>query len=225
MTQTQDQSIQKFARGTKTTLQITFAAVAVLMAGTAIYAAAKGVALSSTFLAYLANPWAIAIIVSVATIYLIAASCQQWHSIEGTPGKDGEDANFSVLLSDAVKGAKIVEKGVTKDGQEVKELCLELSSDNSRALLGEKTERELHVIFKGDDGRYTSEKLDCKVEGDKITVTGFNFAEMKKALGVDEKAASLKVAVSDKDPEALKGDVSAKLADVAIEGAVKKAIA
>ncbi len=113
--QTQDQSIWKLkntAHITKTTMEFGFAVAAVATAATVIYAAAKGVALSSALPAFLANPWVIAAIVSYVAIYFVArsiSSYQQLYSMEGakgqdgTPGVNGNDADFSALLGDAVK--------------------------------------------------------------------------------------------------------------------------
>ncbi|MCA4773901.1 hypothetical protein [Wolbachia endosymbiont of Mansonella perstans] len=213
---------------TKMGIEVVVAAAAVTIAATTIYATAKGVALSSTFLAYLANPWAIAIIAFVAAAYLIAtavSSCQQLRSMGGVQGKagkdgkDGKDADFSALVGDAVKDAKIVEKEVTENKESVKKLYLELSDDNRKVLLGEKGEKDLYVIFKNKEGEYTSIQLNYKVEDKGVVVTN-DFVELKETLGRTKEATSLKVTVSNKSHEALKSDVSAKLQEVAVDAAI-----
>ncbi|MCM1002174.1 hypothetical protein [Wolbachia pipientis] len=234
--QTQDQGIQKYARIAKTTLHIGFTVAALAIAATTIYAAAKGVALSSTFLAYLANPWAIAIIASVAAAYLLIGAYQQLFLTEGAKGQDGKDgvngkdADFSALLGDAIKIAKIVEKEVKEKGSQVKKLYLELSSDNREVLLGKKTCGELYVIFKDENGGYQSKALAYNVENNNVIVKSVggtevnDLAAVKKALGVDEKAGLPAVAVSNKSHEALKGDVSPKLQEVAVNAAISEAL-
>ncbi|MDR0289271.1 MAG: hypothetical protein LBH78_04450 [Rickettsiales bacterium] len=225
--QTQDQSIWKLkntAHITKAGLQAFFAIAAVTIAATTIYAAAKGIALSSVFPAFLANPWVIATIAFVAAAYLIATAISSYQQIEGAKGQDGQsgqngkDADFSALLGDAVKGAKIVEKEVTEDNNKVKKLYLELSGDNHKALLGENKKGDLHVIFKNAEGEYTSTSFKFKVENEgKDVVVDNDFAKIKEELGADEKATSLKVAVSNQSYEDLQTTALSKLVGVAVE--------
>ncbi|MCM1001338.1 MAG: hypothetical protein KTV72_03335, partial [Wolbachia endosymbiont of Melophagus ovinus] len=172
---------------TKTTMEFGFAIAAVLIAGTAIYTAAKGVALSSALPAFLANPWVIAAIASYVAIYLVArsiSSYQQLYSMEGAKGQDGKngengkDADFSALLGGAVKGAKIVEKEVTENNSKVKKLCLELGN-NREALLGEKNDQSLFLIFKDKDGKYQFKALGYNVENNNVIVTSVDNKEVK----------------------------------------------
>lgn len=220
-------------------MEFGFAIAAILMAGTAIYTASKGVALSSALPAFLANPWVMAAIVSYVAIYFVArsiSSYQQMHSMEGakgqdgTPGVNGNNADFSALLGDAVKGAKIVEKEVTENNNPVKKLYLELSDDNQKALLGEKNEGDLYVIFKNQDGKYQFKIFKCEIKDGNVVVKSVGdqsvktLAELKGELGVDEKADLPAIAVSNKDYEALKGDVPVKLQEVAVDAAISEAL-
>ncbi|BAP00419.1 hypothetical protein [Wolbachia endosymbiont of Cimex lectularius] len=230
--QTQDQSIWKLkntAHITKTTMEFGFAVAAVATAATVIYAAAKGVALSSALPAFLANPWVIAAIVSYVAIYFVArsiSSYQQLYSMEGakgqdgTPGVNGNDADFSALLGDAVKSGEIV-KG------EGNKLLLKLSNQVKEALTKNNTGKVLYLFSIGKDTtvlNYTVNENVITVDSIEVGETKYsNHAEIMKALGAAENATSLKVAVSNQDHETLKDGVSAKLADVAIEGAIKKA--
>ncbi|MGL9731934.1 MAG: hypothetical protein ACR5KX_03970 [Wolbachia sp.] len=230
--QTQDQSIWKLkntAHITKTTMEFGFAVAAVATAATVIYAAAKGVTLSSALPAFLANPWVIAAIVSYVAIYFVArsiSSYQQLYSMEGakgqdgTPGVNGKDTDFSALLGDAVKSGEIV-KG------EGDKLLLKLSDQVKEALTKNNTGKVLYLFSIGKDTtvlNYTVNENVITVNSIEIDGTKYsNHAEIMKALGAAENATSLKVAVSNQDHETLKDGVSAKLADVAVEGAIKKA--
>lgn len=217
---------------TKTTMEFGFAIAAILMAGTAIYTAAKGVALSSALPAFFANPWVIAAIASYVAIYLVArsiSSYQQMHSMEGAKGQDGtsgvngNNADFSALLGDAIIKSGTI--SVEKDG-EADKLFLKLSIDDYKALAGD-DKKAVHVLLAGKEVA-----LERVVPADgateyKVKVTGVNKvsqpADMKKELGMTEGVNSLTVRVSNQDYDTLNDQISAKLADVAIEGAVKKA--
>ncbi|MFP3036123.1 MAG: hypothetical protein ACEY3A_03930 [Wolbachia sp.] len=220
----------------KAGLQASFAIAAIAIAATTIYAAAKGVALSSALPAFLANPWVIAAIASYVAIYFVArsiSSYQQLYSMEGAkgqdgqPGQKGEDANFSVLLRDAIikSGTISVEKSGEPE-KKVEELFLVLPIDDYKALAGN-DKKVVHVLLAGKKVEFKHEdpaKCDKEYKV-KVTKVGekVQLADMKAELGMAKEANSLKVAVSNKDYEALKSDVPAKLQEVAVNAAITKA--
>ena len=234
MTETQTQDIWKWkntAHIAKVAMQTGFAIAAVAIAATTIYAAAKGVALSSVLPAFLSNPWVIAAIAFVAAVYLITtaiSSYRQIYSMEeakvqnGTSGINGRDADSSALVGDAIKGVNIVEEG--------EKLLLKFSS----ALLDMDKNQALHVILKDKEGKkYTSTAiLNYKAEDKSVVVESVDIGsgkitgldEIKKALGMAESDNPLKVAVSNEKLEALQGKVSAKLQEVALEAAISRAL-
>ncbi|MGL9732505.1 MAG: hypothetical protein ACR5KW_00430 [Wolbachia sp.] len=230
--QTQDQSIWKLkntAHITKTTMEFGFAVAAIATAATIIYAATKGVALSSALPTFLANPWVIAAIVSYVAIYFVArsiSSYQKLYSMErangqdGMPGINGNDADFSALLEEAVKNGEIV-KG------EGDKLLLKSSDQIKEALTKNNTGKVLYLFQIDKDTivlNYTVNENIITVDSIEVGETKYNnHAEIMKALGAAENATSLKVAISNQDYKTLKDNVSAKLADVAVEGAIKKA--
>jgi|GEM_PF-3773577 len=229
--QTKDQSILKWkntAHITKAGLQAFFAIAAIAIAATTIYAAAKGIALSSVFPAFLANPWVIATIAFVAAAYLIATAISSYQQIEGAKGQDGQsgqngkDADFSALLGDAIiKSGTIVAEGEQKD-----QLFLILPISDYKALAGE-GKKTVHVLLAGKkvefqhkdpEGNATEYKVKVTKVDDKAAVD-----DMKKELGMTD--TPLKVAVSNKGFETLKGEVPATLQKIVVEGAIRKAIA
>ncbi|MGL9681948.1 MAG: hypothetical protein ACR5K2_03100 [Wolbachia sp.] len=230
--QTQDQSIWKLkntAHITKTTMEFGFAVAAVATAATVIYAAAKGVALSSALPAFLANPLVIAAIICYVATYFVArsiSSYQQLYSIEGakcqdgTPGVNGKNTDFSALLGDAVKNGEII-KG------EGDKLLLKLSDQVKEAVTKNNAGKVLYLFSIGKDTtvlNYTVNENVITVDSIEVGKTKYsNHAEIMKALGAAEDATSLKVAVSNQNHETLKDSVSAKLVDFAVEGAIKKA--
>jgi len=237
--QIQDQSIWKgknTAHIAKVGLQASFAIAAIAIAATTIYAAAKGIALSSVLPAFLANPWVIATIAFVAAAYLIVtaiSSYQQLFSIEeaqgkaGQPGSKGESADFSALLGDAIIKSgtiSVVESG--EGDNKTKELFLVLPIDDYKALAGD-NKKAVHVLLAGKKVGFEHKDPAEGAKEYKVKVTKVGekdqLADMTAELGMAKEADSLKVAVSNKDYEALKGGVSAKLQEVAVNAAITKA--
>ena len=231
MTETQTQDIWKWkntAHIAKVAMQTGFAIAAVAIAATTIYAAAKGVALSSVLPAFLSNPWVIAAIAFVAAVYLITTAISSYRQMEeakvqnGTSGINGRDADSSALVGDAIKGVNIVEEG--------EKLLLKFSS----ALLDMDKNQALHVILKDKEGKkYTSTAiLNYKAEDKSVVVESVDIGsgkitgldEIKKALGMAESDNPLKAAVSNEKLEAFQGKVSAKLQEVALEAAISRAL-
>ncbi|MDR1139817.1 MAG: hypothetical protein LBJ80_01815 [Rickettsiales bacterium] len=213
----------------KAGLQASFAIAAIAIAATTIYAAAKGIALSSVLPAFLANPWVIATIAVVAAAYLIAtaiSSYQQMYSMEGakgqdgTPGVNGNNADFSALLGDAVKGGDIF----VKDNA----LFLKLSKEDYNTLTQGKNADDEVILYVLSIKDGAPEAVLVKFSYVKDANDGNNYkVELtsttdKKAFRMADNATSLEVAVSNENPEALKNKVSAKLADVAVDAAITK---
>ncbi|MEY2393516.1 hypothetical protein [Wolbachia endosymbiont of Tettigetta isshikii] len=220
----------------KAALQASFAIAAIAIAATTIYAAAKGVAPSSALPAFLANPWVIAAIASYVAIYFVArsiSSYQQLYSMEGANGRNGhpgqkdEYANFSVLLGDAIIKSGTI--SVEKSGQpekKVEELFLALPIDDYKAL-AEDDEKMVHVLLAGKEVELKHKDPSMCAKEYKVKIINVNkktqLDEMKAELGMAKEANSLKVAVSNKDYQALKCDVPAKLQEVAVNAAITKA--
>jgi hypothetical protein len=238
--QTQDQSIWKWkntAHISKAGLQASFAIAAIAIAATTIYAAAKGIALSSLLPAFLANPWVIAAIAFVAAMFLIAtaiSSYQQLYSMEeakgqdGQPGQKGDTADFSILLGDAIIKSgtiSVVESG--EEDKKTEELFLVLPIDDYKALIGN-DKKGVHVLLAGEkvEFEHKDPAEGAKEYKVKVTKVGKKVqpANMKAELGMAKEANSLKVAVSNKDYEALKNDVPAKLQEVAVNAAISEAL-
>ncbi|GFQ72235.1 uncharacterized protein TNCT_506451 [Trichonephila clavata] len=235
MTTSKDQTIWKWENTvpiTKTGIETIVALASLAGAITAILIATKVIA-GPASLALIASPAGIAVLF-VAAMYFAAAayvSYQQMQKNEeiganGTNGKDGKDANFATLFKDVVKSGTIVEETVKKDGEnDVQQLFLtlpiadytELAKNNEpvHILLANEKVVELAHVAPGDNA--TEYKVQITKVAEKTTV-----ADMKAELGMAADSKSLKVAVSDKDLEALKNGVSTKLGEVAVNAALSK---
>ncbi|GFY65385.1 uncharacterized protein TNIN_38871 [Trichonephila inaurata madagascariensis] len=218
---------------TKMGIEGTVALASLAGAITAILIATKVIA-GPASLALIASPAGIAVLF-IAAVYFAAlayASYQQMqkneeigmNSTNGKDGKDGKDANFATLVKDVVKSGTIIEETVKEDENDVQQLFLTLSITDYKALV--KNNEVVHILL--PDGKVV--ELDHKAPDANATeykvqltsVDGKNqLAEMKEKL--DMTADPLKVAVSDKDLEALKNEVSTKLGEIAVNAAISKA--
>ncbi|WP_353285090.1 hypothetical protein [Wolbachia endosymbiont (group A) of Beris morrisii] len=235
MTTDKDQSIWKWgntAHITKMSIEGTVALASLAAAIATILIATKVIA-GPASLALIASPAGIAVLF-IAAIYFAAAayaSCQQMQKneeigVNGTNGKDGKDANFAALVGDVVKSGTIVEETVKDTNQQdVKQLFLTLPIADYTELA--KNNEPVHILLA--DGKVV--KLDHKAPDAnateyKVQLTGVGGkdqpADMRAELGMAADSKSLKVAVSDKDLEALKNGVSTKLGEVAVNAALSK---
>lgn len=211
---------------TKMGIEGTVALASLAGAITAILIATKVIA-GPASLALIASPAGIAVLF-IAAVYFAAAayvSYQQMYAIgaEGPRGKEGDNADFATLVSDVLKSGTIVEE---KEGEnDVQQLFLtlpiadykELAKNNGpvHILLADGKVVELAQVALGDNA--TEYKVQITKVAKKTTV-----ADMKAELGMTTDPKPLKVAVSDKDFEALKNGVSTKLGDVAVNAAIFK---
>lgn len=250
--QTQDQSIWQWkntAHITKTAMEFGFAIAAILMAGTAIYTAAKGVALSSALPAFLANPWVMAAIVSYVAIYFVArsiSSYQQMHSMEGAQGKAGENgengengknADFSAL--DTIKGGTISFTQTADDkGCTTQQLSLKLSKDGYDALVANAPVGTVIALYVLLPGKKEAVKVQFKHEaaskpedqnrtvtlthvGDNDLAVTEKMTEVRKALEM-ETVSTKNVALSNQDLKAISTNlVSTVASNVAAQVASK----
>ncbi|WP_264730312.1 hypothetical protein [Wolbachia endosymbiont (group B) of Episyrphus balteatus] len=201
------------------------AAASLAGAITAILIATKVIA-GPASLALIASPAGIAALF-IAAVYFAAAACASYQQMQkneeigvnGTNGKDGKDADFSVLLGDAIKKGEIVE--------ESQKLNLKLSKDDYEALTNGKNvgdEVTLNVLLKNKSVEVKFKHVNVANDNYKVQLTSVDdenqLAEMKEKLVMD--ADSKTVAVSSKDMNALKADVTTKLGEVAVNAFLSK---
>ncbi|MCV3769606.1 MAG: hypothetical protein K0T53_02715 [Wolbachia pipientis] len=216
----------------KTSIESTVVVASLAAAITTILVATNAIT-GPTFLVSAANP------IGIATLFVITAyftakaisSYQQMHAIEKAQSKtdnDYKDTNFATLIDDVVKSGKIIEKKVQGiDGKSTQQLFLILPINDYKALVGN-DKKAVHVLLAGKkvevELAHTDPKDNASEYKAKVTKVGGKdqLADMKTELGMNN-ASSLKVAVSNQDLKALKANVSAKLADVAVEEAIEKA--
>ncbi|WP_353288982.1 hypothetical protein [Wolbachia endosymbiont (group A) of Pogonocherus hispidulus] len=235
MTINTNKSILKWentAHITKMSIEGLVALASLAGAITAILIATKVIA-GPASLALVASPAGIAVLF-IAAVYFAAAAYASYQQMQkneeigvnGTNGKDGKDANFATLVKDVVKSGTIVEETVKKDGNnDVQQLFLTLPIADYKELA--KNNEPVHILLA--DGKVV--KLDHKAPDAsateyKVRLTSVGGkdqpADMKAELGIDADSKSLKVAVSNKDLEALKNGVSTKLGEVAVNAALSK---
>ncbi|WP_265041856.1 hypothetical protein [Wolbachia endosymbiont (group B) of Melanostoma mellinum] len=225
--------LKNIAPITKMGIEGTVATASLAAAITTVLIATKVIA-GPASLALIASPAGIAALF-IAAVYFAAAayaSYQQMHKNEeiGVNGKDGKDADFSVLLGDMVKSGEVVEE-TTKDEnqQDVKQLHLKLSKDDYEALTNGKNvgdEVTLNVLLKNKSVEVKFKHVAVADDNHKVQLTSVDgegqLAEMKEKLAMAPDSKSLTVAVGDKDLEALKNEVQAKLGEVAVNAALSK---
>ncbi|QKX02414.1 hypothetical protein [Wolbachia endosymbiont of Dirofilaria (Dirofilaria) immitis] len=184
------------------------------------------------FLASVANPIGIGVLLVLAIYFTVKAisSYQQIYAMEGVQGKagrDGKDASFAALISDAIKSGEIIEKKVQgTDGKDTKQLFLVLPINDYKTLVGN-DKKGVHVLVAGKKVEVELAHVDPKDDASeykvKVTKVGGKdqLTDMKTELGMSN-SNSLKVAVSNQDLKALRANISAKLVDVAVEAAIEK---
>ncbi len=177
-------------------------------------------------LALIASPVGIAVLF-IAAVYFAAlaiSSYQQMHKNEEI-GVNGKDADFSVLLDNAiVKSGTIVEE---KEGKnDVQQLFLKLPIADYKELA--KDNKTVHILlangkfveldYKDPDANATEYKVQLtSVDGK------YQPADMKAELDMAADS-KLTVAVGDKDLESLKNGVSTKLGEFVVNAAISKVI-
>ncbi|QEK89418.1 hypothetical protein [Wolbachia endosymbiont of Chrysomya megacephala] len=215
--------LKNIAPITKMSIESTVATASLAAAITTLLIATKVIA-GPASLALIASPAGIAVLFIVAVYFAAAAyaSYQQMHKNEEI-GVNVKDTDFFVLLGDMVKSGEVVEEN--------QKLNLKLSKDDYEALTNGKNvgdEVTLNVLLKNksvevkfkhvavanDNDNYKLELISVDGEG--------QLAEMKERLAMAPDSKSLTVAVGDKDPEALKNEVQAKLGEVAVNAALSK---
>ncbi|UXX40076.1 MULTISPECIES: hypothetical protein [unclassified Wolbachia] len=215
--------LKNIAPITKMSIESTVATASLAAAITTLLIATKVIA-GPASLALIASPAGIAVLFIVAVYFAAAAyaSYQQMHKNEEI-GVNVKDTDFFVLLGDMVKSGEVVEEN--------QKLNLKLSKDDYEALTNGKNvgdEVTLNVLLKNksvevkfkhvavanDNDNYKLELISVDGEG--------QLAEMKERLAMAPDSKSLTVAVGDKDLEALKNEVQAKLGEVAVNAALSK---
>lgn len=237
MTTDKDQNIWKWKNTvpiTKTGIETIVALASLAGAITTILIATKVIA-GPASLAFVASPAGIAVLF-IAAVYFAAAAYASYQQMQkneeigvnGTNGKDGKDANFAILVDGMLKSGTIVEE---TEGENVKQVNLKLSKDDYQALTNGKKESDevvLHVLSAGKSVEVKFNHVAAVNDGGnyKVQLTSVNskntVADTKTELDIAD-SKSLKVAVSDKDLEALKNGVSTKLGEVAVNAAISKA--
>ncbi len=217
---------------TKTSIEGVIVVTSLAAAITTVLVATNVIA-GPAFLASVSNPVGIATLFIVAAYFTVKAisSYQQIYAMEGVRGKagrDGKDANFAVLIGDSVKSGEIVEKKVQEtDGKCTQQLFLVLPINDYKALVGD-DKKAVHVLLAGKKVEVELAHVDPKDDASEykvkvVKVGGKDqLADMKTELGMSN-SNLLRVAVSNQDLKALKANVSAKLADIAVEAAIEKA--
>ncbi|CAQ54936.1 hypothetical protein C1A_400 [Wolbachia endosymbiont of Culex quinquefasciatus JHB] len=215
--------LKNIAPITKMSIESTVATASLAAAITTLLIATKVIA-GPASLALIASPAGIAVLF-IAAVYFAAAayaSYQQMHKNEEI-GVNVKDTDFFVLLGDMVKSGEVVEEN--------QKLNLKLSKDDYEALTNGKNvgdEVTLNVLLKNKSVEVKFKHVAVANDNDNyklelISVDGeVQLAEMKERLAMAPDSKSLTVAVGDKDLEALKNEVQAKLAEVAVNAALSK---
>lgn len=215
--------LKNIAPITKMSIESTVATASLAAAITTLLIATKVIA-GPASLALIASPAGIAVLF-IAAVYFAAAayaSYQQVHKNEEI-GVNVKDTDFFVLLGDMVKSGEVVEEN--------QKLNLKLSKDDYEALTNGKNvgdEVTLNVLLKNKSVEVKFKHVAVANDNDNyklelISVDGeVQLAEMKERLAMAPDSKSLTVAVGDKDLEALKNEVQAKLAEVAVNAALSK---
>ncbi|WP_025264086.1 hypothetical protein [Wolbachia endosymbiont of Onchocerca volvulus] len=217
---------------TKTSIEGVIVVTSLAAAITTVLVATNVIA-GPAFLASVSNPVGIAALFIITAYFTVKtiSSYQQMYAMEGVQGKagkDGKDANFAVLIGDSVKSGEIVEKKVQEtDGRHTQQLFLVLPINDYKALAGD-DKKAVHVLLAGKKVEVELAHVDPKDDASeykvKVAKVGGKdqLADMKTELGMSN-SNLLRVAVSNQDLKALKANVSAKLADIAVEAAIEKA--
>ncbi|WCR58136.1 hypothetical protein [Wolbachia endosymbiont of Ctenocephalides felis wCfeJ] len=209
-----DQTIWRWkntARLTTNFMEVGFAVAAVVIAGTAIYAAAKGVALSSLLPAFLVNPWVIAAIASYVAVYFAARCISAWQEtyamekVQGTLDK--------CTLDDVIAKGTLLreENGKTS---------LQLSDDARKVLLGESKGGILYSVSEKDEN--TALSYEVKDNGSiavQLTVgdqSASDFSKIMEIFGADKETNSLDLVLSKLSPTQLINKVATKLSSIKI---------
>lgn len=215
--------LKNIAPITKMSIESTVATASLAAAITTLLIATKVIA-GPASLALIASPAGIAVLF-IAAVYFAAAayaSYQQMHKNEEI-GVNVKDTDFFVPLGDMVKSGEVVEEN--------QKLNLKLSKDDYEALTNGKNvgdEVTLNVLLKNKSVEVKFKHVAVANDNDNyklelISVDGeVQLAEMKERLAMAPDSKSLTVAVGDKDLEALKNEVQAKLAEVAVNAALSK---